>query len=187
MILHYPNQAKPEVKWNIDKRIYREEDILSPDVCNSIIEYGKNAVRPSVNKYPGVFQVKFHSCLLEEGHPVHAELLGVWNRVVDYFGFAINHIEPYELKRYTERDFFEKHVDNYYGLEINQDRKITMSIQLSDPAEYVGGDLRVVSTRIRGKQGSIVAFPSFFPHEVTPIASGTRWSLIGWAWGPYWR
>ena len=182
----YPNQLKPEIKWDIESRIYRE-DVLSPETCNSIIKYGMERVKPAINKYPGTFQVKFDSCLLEVDHPVHAELLSVWNRVINHFGFNIDYVEPYELKRYTEQNFFEKHIDNYYGLKINQDRKITMSIQLNNPDEYTGGELRVVNSFIKGKQGSIVAFPSFFPHEVNPISSGMRWSLIGWAWGPYWR
>lgn len=182
----FPNQSKPDIKWDLLKKVY-VSDALDPSLCNSMIEYGMNSVRKSVSKYPGSFDVSFHSCLLEVEHEVHAALQETWKKVIDHLAFEIDFIEPYELKRYTTKDFFGKHIDNYYGLSTNLDRKITMSIQLTNPDEYSGGELQVVNSLFKGKQGSIVAFPSFFPHEVKPITDGTRWSLIGWAWGPYWR
>jgi len=32
--------------------------------------------------------------------------------------------------------------------------------------------------------GSISFFPSYTIHEVTPVTSGVRYSLVGWACGP---
>ena len=63
-----------------------------------------------------------------------------------------------------------------------------MSVQLTDRSEYTGGELLVLGRDICAKsKGSVTIFPSIFSHEVKPITSGTRWSLISWAWGPYWK
>lgn len=34
------------------------------------------------------------------------------------------------------------------------------------------------------KQGSIVIFPSFVTHKVSPVTEGIRYSLVGWVHGP---
>jgi hypothetical protein len=183
-----PNLQKPEIVWDIPKRILVIENAISHEMCDSIIEFGNSTVTKGINKYPHVFGVSFHSCLLPLNHEVHNILQSTWQRAIDYFKFDISFVEPYEIKRYTQSDFFGKHSDNYYSLTKDVDRKLTMSVQLSETTEYTGGELMVLGNKSKSKnKGSIVIFPTNFPHEVKPIQSGVRWSLIGWAWGPYWK
>ena len=83
-------------------------------------------------------------------------------------------------------------------------RKLSCTVQLSDGVDYVGGDLilnlpaygqdgsqrlsmdsrteneRFVMSR---DKGSLVIFDSRIVHEITPITSGTRYSLVKWASG----
>ena len=70
-------------------------------------------------------------------------------------------------------------------------RKLTVVVQLSDPAEYQGGtlDLRPDSTVHPSPtaQGSAIIFPAFTLHRVTPVTDGTRWSLTLWSHGPAFR
>lgn len=73
-------------------------------------------------------------------------------------------------------------------------RKISMTLNLNQPGDYEGGNLKFdyghhsdnerfyECTEIR-PQGSIIVFPSFIDHCVTPITSGTRYSLVMWALG----
>jgi len=73
-------------------------------------------------------------------------------------------------------------------------RKISCTINLNNPGEYMGGNLKFdfgphshteryhECEEIR-PQGSIVVFPSFVHHQVTPITKGTRYSLVLWALG----
>lgn len=81
---------------------------------------------------------------------------------------------------------YVKHVDGSIG----SNRKLTFSIQLSDPSEYEGGDLLLWETHepqvVPKKKGTIVMFPSSVMHEVTPVTKGTRRSLVGWVHGPHW-
>lgn len=182
-----PNLQKPEIIWDFKRKIFIKENALSHSLCNELIEFGKNNVIKGVNKYPGVFDISFHSCTLPLENNIHANLQNVWNEVINFFNIDVEFIEPYELKHYTTDDFFGKHVDNYWSLTKDIDRKITMSVQLSNDDEYTAGEFVVLGEKIKLKQGDIICFPSYFPHWVEKITSGNRWSLIGWAWGPYWK
>jgi PKHD-type hydroxylase len=66
-------------------------------------------------------------------------------------------------------------------------RKISITIQLSDPDEYVGGDLELWTgqgqVNAPRSQGCAVLFPSFMLHRITPVESGTRKSLVLWVGG----
>lgn len=181
-----PNLPKPIINWDIDKKIYKKLDAIPIDICDDIIQYGTKNVIKGIDKYPHIFKTSFHSCLLPLNQSVHKNLSTVWEEIINYFDFSIDFIEPYELKRYENNDFFGSHIDNYYGLDQSIDRKITMVLQLSDEKSYEGGNLKILNRVAPTTKGSIVAFPSYFPHEVT-LTKGCRWSLIGWAWGPYWK
>lgn len=69
-------------------------------------------------------------------------------------------------------------------------RKMSFSIQLTDPSEYEGGDVLVYYNnldkpiRAPREKGSIIVFLSMHLHEVTEVTSGTRQSLVGWVMGP---
>jgi PKHD-type hydroxylase len=68
-------------------------------------------------------------------------------------------------------------------------RKLSMVLQLSDPSEYEGGNLEILSSQgevltVDKKKGFLAMFPSFKTHRVTPVTSGTRKSLVVWATGP---
>ena len=62
-------------------------------------------------------------------------------------------------------------------------------MQLSDPADYDGGELELKnSTRTLvapRAQGTLIVFPSFLLHRVAPVTRGTRRSLVGWASGTH--
>ena len=70
-------------------------------------------------------------------------------------------------------------------------RKISIVIQLTDPSEYEGGQLRIYRgtnpTTARQERGSAILFPSYMLHDVTPLTSGTRKSLVVWISGEPFR
>lgn len=77
-------------------------------------------------------------------------------------------------------------------------RKISMTCNLTNPLNYEGGLLKFdfghhmekhrfkECTEIK-EQGSVVFFPSFLPHCVTPVTKGTRYSLVLWSLGKPWQ
>jgi PKHD-type hydroxylase len=67
-------------------------------------------------------------------------------------------------------------------------RKFSMIIQLSDPSEYEGGDIELMTSAniemTKKEKGFIVGFPSYALHRVTPVTKGIRRSLVIWVAGP---
>jgi len=71
-------------------------------------------------------------------------------------------------------------------------RKLAVVVQLTDPALYVGGDLGLhhveqPDPEALRSQGTVICFPSFVVHGVSPVQRGRRFSLVGWIHGPEWR
>lgn len=88
----------------------------------------------------------------------------------------------------SDRGFYDWHTD-FSGFRPL--RKISISVQLSRPEDYEGGDLELQFAnrpeRVDRARGTLIAFPSFVLHRVTPVTRGTRWSLVAWILGPRWR
>jgi PKHD-type hydroxylase len=83
-------------------------------------------------------------------------------------------------------DHFRPHNDSG---RTNATRKLSYSIQLSDPSNYDGCDLvfTLPAAQASREQGTITVFPSFLFHTVTPVYTGIRYTLVGWAHGPTFR
>lgn len=82
--------------------------------------------------------------------------------------------------------------------QVNKIRKISVTINISPPDTYDGGllkfDFGPHSTGERyhlceeiKPRGSIIVFPSFMHHQVTPVTRGTRYSLVLWSLGKPFR
>lgn len=83
----------------------------------------------------------------------------------------------FDILRYETGQFIEDHIDD------RAPRVLTMSLILND--DYTGGEFRFwkkedVSFNVPA--GCAIMFPPnfMFPHEVLPIISGTRYSMITW-------
>tara|TARA_Y100000114_G_scaffold127511_1_gene124192 strand:+ start:223 stop:909 length:687 start_codon:yes stop_codon:yes gene_type:complete len=123
--------------------------------------------------------------------------------------------ESCQFTRYGVGDYYGWHTDSWdkpYMRPLNEDgtrprdhgkiRKLSMTISLSHPEEYEGGNFEVdlrnsadydgmkkgkntsirTVTEIRPR-GSIIIFPSFVWHRVAPVTKGTRYSLVVWSLG----
>lgn len=115
----------------------------------------------------------------------------------EFFGFHIDDVENLQFTEYSSdyEGHFGEHVDISEGWVLdseNKHRKISCSIQLSDPRDYSGGELLLKAHQIPDKteiiqRGTAIFFPSFLRHEVTPVTKGVRYSLIAWFKGPAFR
>ena len=69
---------------------------------------------------------------------------------------------------------------NIFLLDENK-RVLSVSVQLSNPSSYKGGELIFDNTEpMEDAQGTVIIFPSNLYHRVNPILSGTRYSLVQW-------
>lgn len=91
-----------------------------------------------------------------------------------------------QLANYSNSGFFEWHMD--FGAGDISNRKLSISVQLSDSNEYEGGDLQfMINQNIVNaprEKGTAIIFPSFALHRVTPVTKGSRKSIVGWIAGP---
>jgi predicted 2-oxoglutarate/Fe(II)-dependent dioxygenase YbiX len=178
-------KPKPPEKTDWTNYIYIQDNVLTSDQCNDIINIGLDNVKTNMSN---VWKNKFKSCLLPIDHDIKFIINNAWENAVNYFNASIDFIEQYEVKCYEQNCFFSNHFDNMKNPKDTMiDRKLTCSIQLSDPTDYRGGTLEVANNIIPKTKGTMVVFPSMLIHRVNPVLSGSRWALITWAWGPTFR
>ena len=106
----------------------------------------------------------------------------------DHFGFELTGFgEPIQLTNYHEsrQGTYVWHQD--FGAS-GISRKLSMVVQLSDPRDYEGGELQILTrseaTNIEKKRGLVTVFPAWTLHQVTPVVKGTRQTLVAWISGP---
>ena len=100
--------------------------------------------------------------------------------------YGIQHLQ------YTEYDsmyhgFYDKHEDAPTNINHGLTRILSFTIQLSDDDSYTGGEVLIYTNppcSSKRSIGSMTIFPSNVVHEVTPVKTGFRKSLVGWVVGP---
>ena len=214
---------------NLSNYYYYFQSALTPRVCDEIIEYGKRhkpeiavtggAEKNETNtKKDGTFKKsalkKLHvkrksdivwmndTWIYKEIHPYikEANKRAGWN-------FDWDFSESCQFTRYGVGQYYGWHCDSWdkpYNKpdDLNSHgkiRKLSVTISLSEPEDYVGGNLEFdmrnqkdweqdkkkaihECTEIRPR-GSIIVFPSFVWHRVAPVTKGTRYSLVIWNLG----
>jgi len=106
---------------------------------------------------------------------------------LDLFGF----VEDFQFTVYdaSVQGHYDWHIDKGVGGS-RAPRKLSMVLQLSDPADYDGGVLELNTgtiTQAVKERGRVYLFPSYVLHRVTPVTRGIRKSLVVWAAGPKFR
>ncbi len=91
----------------------------------------------------------------------------------------------------SEGGHYSWHHDIDWNRNDGLDRKISVTVQLSDPSEYEGGGFLFNETQGPDEsckqKGTVLVFPSYLQHAVEPVTRGIRRSLVAWFEGPKWR
>ena len=110
--------------------------------------------------------------------------------------------ESCQFTIYKKGQYYDWHCDSWdkpyaeEGPTKGKIRKLSVTVSLTDPKEYKGGELEFdfrnldpdkkpnirACTEILPK-GSLVVFPSFVWHRVKPVTKGVRHSLVIWNLG----
>ena len=130
-----------------------------------------------------------------------------WIHIVDIDGGSL------QYTHYNEGQFYNWHQDsdldthhkpqmnfssgeNRAQEEITQAgeyiRKLSFTLQLSEPTDYRGGEVEFLDNGSRRflapkQRGTMIVFDSRVRHRVRKIKSGTRKSIVGWVVGPRWK
>ena len=106
----------------------------------------------------------------------------------NHFGFeGMRLTEVAQFTHYLTGGFYEWHMDNdIAGKHQPPVRKISMTLLLSDPSTFEGGELEFMSKgkTAKLKQGQAIFFASWLQHRVKPVTRGERKSLVMWFGGP---
>lgn len=102
------------------------------------------------------------------------------------FNFDLNGDSEIYFARYETGNHYDKiHIDSLPDIIT---RKVSFTLFLND--DYQGGDFEIIGETLSydkmntTRKGKLFVFPSFLPHKVTPILSGTRYVIFGFLLGP---
>lgn len=166
------------------------ENVFTKEECNKIIKIAKSkGLIEGIAMYDEKVRSSKICWLYAADDLVWAfeRLTGVINSLnerffkFDIFGFH----EGFQFANYkAPSGKYGKHVDRGLNTQV---RKLSLSVQLTDPSKYTGGNLILYDTekgiQTPREQGTLVVFPSYTLHEVTPVTKGERNSLVSWITG----
>ncbi len=177
-------------------RVVWQAEVLSPDECEALCNPPSPWVPAQVTDTDGRATHAGNKRASWALVPLGPQTQWLFERLAAFlaaradYGFELRELEsPLKIQRYGPGDFHGWHAD--LGAADGRERKLGITVQLSAPGDYSGGDLRFfdppdhrAGPRTRG---CAMAFPSYLPHEVTPVTSGARHALTAWAVGPPFR
>ena len=192
---YLPNPSWPFYVEKIHPYAWTEK-FLTKSECEDIIKYSKNLKQTQQARVidKGQKTIKQIRDSTVTWLVPNDDVTWLYRKITDtvlylnskYFNFDLYGIsESLQFTNYkSPSGHFQKHVDNAYNLVI---RKLSVSVQLTDPESYSGGDLNLYlgknKTVMRKEQGDLIIFPSYTMHEVTPVTKGERNALVAWVTG----
>ena len=190
---------------NIEHYFYREENFLDEEYCDSCVnELRKNDWKnhewyvpnadlhdsPQGENEPEIISRDVFSGNVEKINDFIVEELRL--SILDYissfkFDWFVGWKGYSAMKfiRYHPGQQMQTHCDHISSLFEGGHGIPVLSIigLLND--DYEGGDLIMFEDKkIDTKKGDLMIFPSNFlyPHEITPVTKGVRYSFVSWAW-----
>ena len=176
------------------------EGALSPAECAEVLERAadiaavEGAVGSGAGKDKNAADASTRRSIIR-WLPREGPLAWVYDRVLslmlaandEAWRYEITELENIQIGSYTgdEAGYYDWHVDRSVAAASasQPDRVLSGSIQLSDGAEYEGGELQLGAIVAPREQGSALIFPSYAMHSVHPVVAGLRSSLVLWLQG----
>ena len=174
------------------------EPIFTPQQCQMVIDKGmslkKETAAVGMGKSGGGVDLKKRSTsislipfneMTEMYKDIEATMLKANG---NHFGFeGMRLTEVGQFTHYFKGGFYDWHMDNeVLGKHQPPVRKISMTLLLSDPSTFEGGELEFMhkGKKAKLKQGQAIFFASWLQHRVIPVTKGERSSLVMWFGGP---
>ena len=175
------------------------DNVLTPEECEEVIAICSPAVVPAMydkrNKQGELIMPwipsltrKAQVAWVAQGsnidHLMQKMVKIVLQQARDFFYLPCSYVETIQFAKYGFLGHYSRHTDST-GVGRSARRIISASVQLSNPDDYKGGNLKVDIEHKMHKtpreQGTLTIFPSVFEHKVTPILRGQRYALVLWA------
>lgn len=101
----------------------------------------------------------------------------------DFFMYDVDGFDFFKFTKYKKGQEYGWHYDVDF-IFLNWERKISASIMLTDPEEYLGGEIEVLSTGdptevvpLKPPLGHVLFHAPWMPSRILPVTSGTRRTL----------
>ena len=174
--------------------------IFTPEQCQDIINMGhqqktEEAQVGHKEKPGGTYDTKMRITTISwipfKAMPdmyriIEKAMLQVNGNHFGYEGMRLTEIA--QFTEYPKGGFYDWHMDAEMNCQFEPPvRKISMTILLSDPSEFTGGDLEFMAEGNKPPQllqGQAIFFCSLIRHRVNKVKKGMRRSLVMWFGGP---
>ena len=174
--------------------------LFTPAQCQDIIRVGhqqkaEEAKVGTLNTREGAHDVKMRVTTIS-WIPFKAlpEMYTIIERVMkqvngNHFGYEGMQLTEFaQFTEYPKGGFYDWHIDADINCQHEPPvRKISMTLLLSHPSEFVGGDLEFMTAGNKPPQllqGQAIFFCSLIRHRVAKVTKGVRRSLVMWFGGP---
>ena len=187
---------KPFYIETLHESLYLEIQEYISNLSDSDYKFNERTEFSHYDGYADKTIEKYRSCRIH--YPKERTILPCIGR--HYFHYLNDKFWQYDLEDVFEFQLIKYDIGGNYNWHCDYGtakrpgliRKLSMSIQLTPPEEYHGGELQVVNygnhtVTIPNTSGTVVVFDSKLPHKVWPVVWGQRLSLVGWANGPRFR
>ena len=213
---------------NLTNYFYYWQSAIPPRICDMIVRYGKEQKKNEVTAITGglgrdrdlnnapltkdeikdLKKKRDSNIVWFNDRWVYREIQPYVHQANKNAGWNFNwdYSESCQFTIYKKGQYYDWHCDSWdkpYAVDgptKGKIRKLSVTVSLTDPKEYKGGELQFdfrqqdpdkprdirTCTEILPK-GSLVVFPSFVWHRVKPVTRGTRHSLVIWNLGLPWR
>ena len=165
------------------------DNLFTPEECNQIIAIGNTKLEDATT-FGNVEGIRESQIAWLYGSDIEFAFRRVTDAVLNlndqFFQFDLfGMCEGFQFTRYdAPSGHYGMHIDKILNGTV---RKLSLTIQLTEPEEYEGGELALHfsdTPDIMPKElGKMVVFPSYVLHEVRPVTKGTRYSLVAWIAG----
>ena len=184
----------PEPDGSAHFNLFLRRNFLDPDSCDSLRTELALAPTTQAPVYIEGTEGTIHETIRKTTslHPadetfwqIHERLLRLRSALEDHFGTSLTDCERPQFLRYEKGDFFVRHQDgNTHQLDFDhlRVRRISIVVFLND--SFSGGTLNFYDSTttfpLMGETGLLVAFKADTYHEVLPVTSGERFTIISW-------
>lgn len=166
-------------------------EVLTPEELSTVV-----AKLSTAEFVDGKATAGWHAKLVKQNTQVKAEapeieavrkIIGAALKRNALFQMAVRPktMRPLLFNRYENGMFYGAHVDNALMGDRDLMRSdISMTLFLSNPATYTGGELVIENAHgeqaLKLEAGSIVIYPSTTLHRVEPVTNGIRLAAVTW-------
>ncbi len=180
--------------------------ILSDSLCDAIIDEGDllpagDGMTGGNNNNTGQYNPDIRETnisFFDQPHWIHGICMYYAN-IANYnagWNFEIYNSQNVQYARYFPDQHYSCHEDDTIKKDDETMRKLSVSIQLTDPNRYAGGEFKIQDQHkpecynivdCFKPRGSVIVFPSVVRHGVNPVIQGVRHSVVCWLTGPKFR